>query len=133
MSYDLTKYAANAMFGFASIMAYDIAQEGVKINGYFSYSDASIFALSTLVSNYANDLSNQYLPFFKMGYLPGLIYKPLLTALIYSYFYDKVLSRRYPGMRDFEEALKLASVLDVFITYTEGPFLALFGISIDGY
>ena len=133
MSYDLTKYTSHAVIGFAGIIAYDTLIEGYKIDGGFAYSDASTFALSTIISNVSYDILSNFLPYLNEGSLPGVIGKPLINALVYSYMFDMMLSRKYPGNRDSTNAFIVGSVGDLLLGYVESPIMALFGVRIGGY
>jgi len=133
MTYDLTKYSTHALIGFAGVVAYDTLIEGYKLDGGFSYNDAATFALSTVVSNVTYDILSSFLPYLNEGSLPGLIGKPLINALVYSYMFDMMLNKKYPGIRDSTNAFVVGAIGDLLLGYVESPILALFGVKLNGY
>ena len=129
MSYDLIRYAANAMFGFSVFIAIDTVKLGPKFDYTFVLKDAGIFAFSTVAGNAAADTVKRILPMD--GTIPGMIMRPAFTAMMYALLYDKILNDGYPGLRKFDNSLIMAGVTDALISNLEVPFFALLNIKME--
>jgi hypothetical protein len=126
--FDLMKYATNAAFGYAGILAYDVFVLGYKVDGGFAMSDASSFAISTLLSNFSSEILSSVVPYLHEGNFAGMISYPLLNGLIYVYVFDMMTNNKYPGNRDSTSAFLVGSFGSLITRYIESPVLNLFGI-----
>ena len=129
MSYDLTRYAVNAMLGFAVYITIDTVKLGPKFDYFFVLKDAGIFVTSTVLGNAAADTVKRILPMD--GTVPGMIMRPAFTAMMYALMYDKILDDNYPGLRNFDNSLIMSGVTDALISNLEVPFFALLNIKME--
>ena len=128
--FDLVKYATNAAFGYASIMAYDTLILGLRYDGGFAMSDASSFALSTVLSNFTSEVLSSMVPYLNENNFVGMISYPLINGIVYSFVFDAMTNKKYPGIRDSTSAFLVGSVGLLLIRYIENPVLSLFGLQI---
>ena len=128
MRYDIMRYATHAAFGYASVLFYDSVVLGFRYDGGFPMSDAGSFALSSVISNFTCDVLSSLVPYLNEGSLAGMISCPIINGIIYSYVYDMMTNRRYPGMRDPTSAFLVGSVGSLLVKYIESPVLSLFGL-----
>ena len=126
--YNMIKYASHAAFGYFSLLAYDTLVLGFKIDGGFVMSDATSFALSTVLTNFSCDVLSSMVPYINDGSFIGMISCPLINGIIYSYVYDMMTNRRYPGIRDPTNTFLVGSVGLLLTRYIESPVLSLFGL-----
>ena len=131
MKYDIVKYATHAAAGYATILAYDTLVLGFKLDGGFAMSDASSYAISTVLTNFSGDFLISMVPFLNdNNYLGSIVGYPLIQGVIYMYVFDMMTNKKYPGFRDSTNAFLIGSV-GLFITkYIESPLLSLFGLNI---
>jgi len=126
--YDLMKYATNAAFGYASILAYDVLVNGYELNGGFAMSDATSFAISSVLTNFSGDVLSSVVPYLYEGNLASMLTYPLLNGIIYMTVFDMMTNNKYPGNRDSTGAFLVGSISNLVIRYVESPVLNLFGM-----
>ena len=75
--YNMIKYASHAAFGYVSLLAYDTLVLGFKIDGGFAMSDATSFALSTVLTNFTCDVLSSMVPYINDGSFYGMLFQQL--------------------------------------------------------
>jgi hypothetical protein len=100
LKFDLLKYTTHAAIGYGAFLAYDTLVLGYKLDGGFAYSDASSFAMSSVIAYFSYEILSSVVPYLNENNLLGMISYPLLTGIVYSYVYDMNTGRRYGGIRD---------------------------------
>ena len=128
MQYDIMKYGTHALIGFGGALAYDVFIEGRELNGGFAFSDASTFALSTVVSNLTYDVLSGLLPYLNDGSFAGMIAQPILNGLVYMYLYDYMTGSKYPSIRNETQSFIMGSIGVLILSYVENPILSLFNL-----
>ena len=100
IKYDVMKYVTHAAIGYGTFLAYDTLVLGYKLDGGFAMSDASSFAMSSVIAYFTYEILSSLVPYLNENSLLGMISYPLLTGIVYSYVYDMNTGRRYSGVRD---------------------------------
>jgi hypothetical protein len=77
-SYDLVKYASNAVVAGLGIGLYDVFVDGRSINESFVKNDVLTFAVSNVLVNFSFDVLSGLLPYLNESSGVGMISKHLL-------------------------------------------------------
>ena len=125
--YDFMKYSSKALITFGAIAAYDVFIDGRSFTDTYTLRDAGVAAVSSVASEITYDVVSNLLPYLNEGSLGGLIAKPLLDGIIYSYLYNTMINPQFQYYRDSYKAFYIGAVGNLLIGYIENPIMSLFG------
>ncbi len=128
LRFDLIKYSSHALIGFASIAAFDVFVDGYKYNDGFVMSDATTFAISSIVADLSFDIISNFLPMVGESNLSSFITRPVLMGIVYMYLFNYMTAPRFPGNRDNSKLFILGSLGNLIGLYIENPVLSLFNL-----
>lgn len=124
-NYDLMKYSTHSLVAMGSIVLYDVFVDGRSLTEGFTQNDAITIGLSTLATNVIFDVVSGVIPYLNENSTVGMISRPLLTGLVYSYMYEYLMSERYSGYRQNSQVFYIGAVGCLFVRYIEAPVLSL--------
>ena len=127
--FDFYKYATQAGIGFLGIVAYDYFVDGKQIGESFTVEDATTFALTTLVSNIALEVTSGLIPYINESSFAGMIAQPVLNGLVYMYLFDTMVKNKYPYSRNSSKEFYIGAFGSLLIGYMQSPLMSLFGMS----
>ena len=127
MRFDLMKYGSRALVSYGAIVAYDVLMDGRTFQESFTMNDGAVFAVSAIGSEIAYELVSNVIPYINEGSVAGMIAKPLINGIVYSYMYNSLLNKSFPYYRDNMKAFYIGSIGNLLIGYFENPLLSLFG------
>ena len=123
--YDLMKYSSHSLVAMGSIVLYDVFVDGRSLTEGFTQNDAITIGLSTLATNVIFDVVSGLVPYLNENSTIGMISRPLLTGLVYSYMYEYMMSDRYEGYRTNMQVFYIGAIGCLFVRYVEAPVLSL--------
>ena len=130
LRYDIMKYSTHSLVAMGSIVLYDVFVDKRSLTESFTQSDAITIGLSTLATNLLFDVVSGLVPYLNENGAFGMVSRPLLTGLVYSYMYEWMMSSKYDGYRNNMEAFYIGSVGCLFVRYIEAPVISLLGFNV---
>lgn len=127
--FDLYKYVTHASIGFVGIAAYDYFIDGKQLTESFTIEDATTYALTTLVTNLAVEVTSGVLPYLNEGTFAGTITSPVINGLVYMYLFDTMVKNKYPYSRDSSKEFYIGAFGALLVSYLQSPLMSLFGMS----
>jgi hypothetical protein len=128
IKYDLIKYSSHALIGFGTIAAFDVFVDGYRYNEGFVMSDATSFAISSVITDLSYDLISNFIPMLGESTLSSYITRPVLMGIVYMYLFNYMTAPKYPGNRDSSKLFILGSLGSLISLYIENPIMSLFNL-----
>ena len=124
------KYSSHSLVAMGSIVLYDVFVDKRSLTESFTQNDALTIGISTLATNLLLDVVSGLVPYLNENNALGMVSRPLLTGLVYSYMYDFMMKEKFEGYRSNMDAFYIGSVGCLFVRYIEAPVISLLGFNV---